>query len=70
MAIDRKKHPGTPGEAERDPVLHALMNAPIDDEPVTPDEEDDLAEAYDDLQAGRLLSTAELRRRLGLPEKS
>jgi hypothetical protein len=48
----------------------ALMNAPIDDEPVNPDEEDDLAEAYDDLQAGRLLSTAELRRRLGLPEKS
>ena len=38
---------------EDDPVMRALANAPVDDEPLTPGEEAALAEGYADLAAGR-----------------
>lgn len=47
-----------------DPVLRALENAPMDDEPLTPEEEADMAEAYADIAAGRTMTITELRRRL------
>ncbi len=49
---------------ENDPVSRALANAPIDDEPLTPEEEAALAEGYADLAAGRTVSDDELWRRL------
>ena len=50
----------------RDPVLRALLAAPVDDEPLTPEDEAALVAAYEDIRAGRVMTTAELRRRLGL----
>ena len=47
-----------------DPVLRALANAPLDDEPLTPEEEAALAEGYADLAAGRTVPNDELWRRL------
>ena len=49
-----------------DPVLRSLMAAPVDDEPLTPEDEAAIAEAHEDIRAGRVITTAELRRRLGL----
>lgn len=49
---------------ENDPVSRALANAPIDDEPLTPEEEAALTEGYADLAAGRTVSDDELWRRL------
>ena len=49
-----------------DPVLRSMMEAPIDDEPVTPEEEAAIREAYEELAAGRLVSFEELRREFGL----
>jgi hypothetical protein len=37
-----------------------------DDEPLTPEEEAELAEAYEDIAAGRTITMAEMRHRLGL----
>jgi hypothetical protein len=53
-------------DAEHDPVLRALLTAPIDDEPLTEAEEEALAEADAETEVGQGLSTAELRQRLGL----
>ena len=36
-----------------DPVLRALMNAPEDDEPIMPEEEEAVREALEDVAAGR-----------------
>jgi len=69
MAIDRDRRCGTPNETDRDPVLRALMSAPLDDEPLTPEDEDALAESAEDIRASRVSSTAELRRRLGLERR-
>ena len=44
--------------------LWSLENAPLDDEPLTPEEEQALAEAERDLAAGLVVSHAEARRRL------
>jgi hypothetical protein len=49
-----------------DPVMRALMNAPEDDEPVTPEEEEAVREALDDVAAGRMHSLEEVKRELGL----
>ena len=49
-----------------DPVLIALENAALDDEPVTADECEAIERAKAEIRAGRVLSTAELRRNLGL----
>ncbi|HYO14405.1 MAG TPA: hypothetical protein VE685_14510 [Thermoanaerobaculia bacterium] len=42
----------------------SLENAPLDDEPLTPEEEEALAEAERDLAAGLVVSHSEARRRL------
>jgi len=49
-----------------DPVLRALMNAPEDDEPVSPEEEEAVREALEDVAAGRMHSIEEVKRELGL----
>jgi hypothetical protein len=51
-----------------DPVAAALRNAPIDDEPVTEDEERAVSEAHDWLSknGGKGIPHAEAMRRLGL----
>jgi hypothetical protein len=52
--------------AADDPVGLSLALAPADDEPTTDAEVAALDEAYEDLRAGRTLTTEELRRELGL----
>lgn len=49
-----------------DPVLEALLQAPIDDEPDDDDFDGGLSEARRQSQAGQGISQAEVRRRLGL----
>ncbi|MCC6627403.1 MAG: hypothetical protein IT340_08390 [Chloroflexi bacterium] len=53
-------------EAAPDSVLRALLDAPNDDEPLTPVDEEALSEAYDELRRGLGVPEAEVRRRLGL----
>jgi hypothetical protein len=50
-----------------DPVKQALDKASLDDEPDDDDFDGGLTEARADAQAGRGLTTEELRRELGLP---
>jgi Tfp pilus assembly ATPase PilU len=45
------------GLNNRDPIAVSLALAPIDDEPLTPEEEAALAEADDDVARGNLIST-------------
>jgi predicted transcriptional regulator len=47
-----------------DPVLRALMNAPLDDEPLTEEELEAIEEGRRDLAEGRVVSHEEARRRL------
>ncbi|KAF5039372.1 hypothetical protein DSECCO2_544610 [anaerobic digester metagenome] len=47
-------------------VIGRLARQAIDDEPITEDEATDISEAVEDIKAGRVLSTAQLRRELGL----
>ena len=49
-----------------DPVLQALKNAPVSDEPLTDEDRAALDEAYEDIRADRLISHEELKRRLGI----
>lgn len=42
-----------------------LRDAPLDDEPETPEEREAVREALEDLRAGRVVSNDELRRELG-----
>jgi hypothetical protein len=49
-----------------DPVTEALDKAPIDDEAVTEEEQSAVAEAWDEHRRGEGLTTAELKRDLGL----
>ena len=46
---------------ETDPMLHALANAPEDDEPETPEEAEAVAEARAALARGEVRSLAEIR---------
>ena len=48
-----------------DPVLHALIGAPLDDEPETEEEKAAVAEAYEDLAAGRVVNFEEVKRESG-----
>lgn len=50
--------------AEDDPVLKALRDAPPDDEPVTEEDVAALEEAWEDVRQGRLISHEEIRRQL------
>lgn len=54
------------GLQDRDPVAVSLALAPLDDEPLTPEDKAALAEAEEDVARGDLLSTEDLRRELGL----
>ena len=49
-----------------DPVLRAFMEAPEDDEPETEEERQAIAEAMEDIEAGRGISHEEVKRELGL----
>lgn len=49
-----------------DPVLRALLNAPLDDEPETDEERALVAEGRAALERGDVVSDEELRRELGL----
>jgi hypothetical protein len=50
--------------AASDPVRRALMAAPLDDEPETPEEAAAVAEAYAAIARGEVLSDEELQREL------
>ena len=52
--------------ASDDPVMRSLTNAPEDDEPVTPEEEEAVGEALEDVAAGRMHTLEEVKRELGL----
>lgn len=52
--------------ATADPVERALLLAPPDDEPETPEERAAVEEALRDLRAGRTMPHEEVKRRLGL----
>ncbi len=49
-----------------EPVLRALANAPLDDEPETEEERQAVEEARESLRRGEGISHEELRRELGL----
>ena len=51
---------------ERDPVLHAILTAPEDDEPETDEERVAVAEAREDIKSGRVIGLDEVKRELGL----
>jgi hypothetical protein len=52
--------------ATGDPVLRALLSAPIDDEPDTEDLDGGLSEARREAREGKTLSHEEVKRELGL----
>jgi hypothetical protein len=49
-----------------DPVTVALLNAPDDDEPLTQADLDGIERAQEDVRNGRVHTTEELMRNLGL----
>lgn len=49
---------------ERDGLAELLERAPIDDEPTTPDEEEGVREAREQISRGEVLSADEIRRRV------
>jgi len=49
-----------------DPVAMSLAEAPLDDEPLTDEDVAALAEAKEDIKAGRLISHEEIMREFGL----
>ncbi|MCY4579751.1 MAG: hypothetical protein OXD31_11995 [Chloroflexi bacterium] len=51
---------------DHDPVWEAFLNAPLDDEPFTEEDELAIKEANEDFAAGRVITHKELKRRLGL----
>ena len=50
----------------QDPVLKSLLDAPVDDEPLTESDIAALQEAREDIAAGRIISAKELYRELGI----
>lgn len=50
--------------SEEDPVLRALRDAPLDDEPVTEEDRAALEEAWEDVRQGRLTAHKEVRLRV------
>ncbi len=48
-----------------EPVLRMLLSAKPDDEPETEEERAAVAEAYEDVRAGRLVPMAEIEREFG-----
>jgi hypothetical protein len=52
-------------DERQDPVIKAFRDAPLDDEPLSAEEQTALAEADRDIAAGRTISLQELKRKLG-----
>ena len=50
----------------KDPLVRKLSEAPYDDEPETEEERAAVAEAYEDIAAGRVYTAEEVKRELGL----
>ena len=50
----------------QDPFLKALADAPWDDEPLTDEDRAAVAEAREDIAAGRTISVEDLRKELGI----
>ena len=48
-----------------DPVLRALWEAPIDDEPLSDEDRASLAAGWEDIKAGRIVTLEEVERELG-----
>jgi hypothetical protein len=55
-----------PAAKKPDPVTHSLLNAPVDDEPLTKEDLKALDQADKDIGRGDVITTVELKRRLGL----
>ena len=53
-------------QRREDPFLRALAEAPLDDEPSTPEEEAGVREAMEDYRRGDLVDIDDLKRELGL----
>ena len=51
---------------EFDPVWEAFKNAPLDDEPLTEEDEIAIKEANEDFVAGRFITHKDLKKELGL----
>lgn len=49
-----------------DPLVRKLAEAPYDDEPETEEERAAVEEAYEDFEAGRVYTSEEVKRELGL----
>jgi hypothetical protein len=49
----------------RDPLTKLLAEAPVDDEPVTPEEQAGVADARAEIERGELISADEIRREFG-----
>ena len=49
---------------ERDPLTDLLDNAPEDDEPTTPEEEEGVREARAEIERGEVFSAEEIKREL------
>jgi hypothetical protein len=47
-----------------DPVMRTILTAPVDDEPETEEERAAVAEAYEDVRQGRLVSMEEIEREM------
>lgn len=56
----------SPTAPKLDPLVLSLINAPVDDEPTTAEDLEAIARAEEDIRQGRVLTTEELRRELGL----
>ena len=50
----------------QDPVFKSLLDAPVDDEPVTESDKAALRESREDIAAGRLIPAKELYKELGI----
>lgn len=50
--------------AHEDPFIQMLMKSPLDDEPVTEEEESGVREAWDDYRAGRVQTLKEVEEEL------
>ena len=54
MPIKRDRRRAKPEEAERDPVLRSPICSPVEDDLVTPAEDEAIAESYRDIRLGRV----------------
>jgi hypothetical protein len=55
-----------PVDEKPDPVTLSLLNAPVDDEPLTEEDNEALEEADEDIRGGRVTSLEEVAKKLGI----